>query len=117
MIQSNIALADLQASYIAIYLTMVFAYTTVAYVAGEKLSKTQVFIATFVYLLASVYVVAIIVSMTNALIVYQERIQELGVAAVSRVEETTLSLWIDVVVWPSLMAASLVFMWNVRRKK
>ena len=30
MVQSSIALADLQASYIAIYLTMVFGCTTVA---------------------------------------------------------------------------------------
>ena len=117
MVQSTIALAELQASYIAIYLTMVFAYTTVAYIAGKQLSKVQVFIATFVYLLASFYVVALIVSMTASMVVYQERIKELGIVVVSRVDETTISLWVDVVVWPSLMAASLIFMWNVRREK
>ncbi len=68
MVQSSVALADLQANYIAIYLTMVFAYTTVAYVAGKQLSKVQVFIATFVYITAAFYVAGVIVSITANLI-------------------------------------------------
>ena len=117
MVQSSIALADLQASYIAIYLTMVFAYTTVAYVAGKQLSRLQVFIATLVYVVASFYVVGIIVSLTMSLIRYHERIVELGVLETSYVDETKVTLWADSIVWPLLMAASLVFMWNVRREK
>ena len=100
-----------------IYLAMVFASTTVAYVAGKQLSKAQVFIATLVYLAASFYVVGLIVSMTLSLISYQERIHELGVIEASHVEQTTLTLWLDGVVWPLLMVASLIFMWNIRREK
>ena len=88
MVQSSIALADLQASYIAIYLTMVFAYTTVAYIAGKQLSRVQVFIATFVYVAAAFYISGVIISITTNLITYSKRIQELGVTVVDRTNQT-----------------------------
>ena len=37
--QSVVAIGDLQANHIAIYLTLVFAYISFAYVAGKNLSK------------------------------------------------------------------------------
>jgi len=115
--QSNFALADVQASYVAIYLSMVFAYSTVAYVAGKQLSKVQVYIATFVYMTASLYVVGTIVFMTIGSIEYQKRAEELFVHETPRLEEVSLMLWMDGLVWPLLMIASLIFMWYVRREK
>jgi hypothetical protein len=115
--QSNLAMAEVQASYVAIFLSMVFAYSTIAYVAGKQLSKAQVFIATLVYMAASFYVVATIVFMTIASIEYQRRAEELFVNETERLAEVTLMLWMDVLIWPLLMITSLVFMWNVRRDK
>lgn len=117
MVQSSVALADLQASYIAIYLTMVFAYTTVAYVAGKQLSRLQVSIATLVYLAAAFYVAGVIVSISANLITYSDRIREIGVSKVGQIDEVALTLWFDAAVWPLLMIASLIFMWNVRKDK
>jgi hypothetical protein len=115
--QNNLALADVQASYVAIYLSMVFAYTTIAYVAGKQLSKAQVFIATLVYMVASVYVVGTIVFMTIGSIEYQRRTEELFVNEPERLAKISSMLWMDTLIWPTLMMASLVFMWHVRRKK
>jgi len=115
--QSNFALADVQASYIAIYLSMVFAYTTIAYIAGKQLSRVQVFIATFVYMTASTYVVATIVFMSWGSIGYQRRTEALFDNEEGLVEAISVMLWTDVIVWPLLMISSLVFMWHVRRQK
>ena len=110
------ALTDAQASYIAIYLSMVFAYTTVAFIAGKQLSRIQVSIVTVIYFLTSVYVVMVIVAMTKGLTEMQVRMEEhiKGANAISDV--VALSLWLDLVLWPLAMLASLLFMWNVRRE-
>jgi hypothetical protein len=115
--QSNFALADVQASFIAIYLSMIFAYTTVAYVAGKQLSKVQVFIATLVYMTASIYLAASIVFMSVGFVDYQMRIEALGPNNKDAVEAVTLMIWMESLIWPSLMIAPLVFMWSVRREK
>ena len=114
--QSMAALTDAQASYIAIYLSMVFAYTTVAFIAGKQLSRIQVSIVTVIYFLTSVYVVMVIVAMTKGLTEMQVRMEEhiKGANAISDV--VALSLWLDLVLWPLAMLASLLFMWNVRRE-
>lgn len=115
--QSNLALADVQASYIAIYLSMVFAYTTVAYVAGRELSKLQSFIATFVYILSSVYVVGTISLMSTGQVAYQRRAEELSKSTADFADELSTILWAEALVLSLLMIASLIFMWNVRNKK
>ena len=115
--QSNFALADVQASYIAIYLSMVFAYTTVAYVAGRELSKLQAFIATFVYILSSVYVVGTISLMSTGQVEYQRRAEELSTNTTEFADQLSTIIWAEALVLSLLMIASLIFMWNVRRRK
>ena len=44
--QTGIAMGDLQASHIAIYLTMIFAYIAVAYIAGKQLTRFQLGLTT-----------------------------------------------------------------------
>lgn len=119
LVQSYLALADVQASLIAIYLSMIFAYTTVAYVVGKQLSKLQVFLATFIYFIASIYMAANIVVSAAGIIEYQKRLVELvpdGGGALS-VEAVASMFWIESVLWPTLMIAPLVFMWQVRSTK
>jgi len=115
--QSNFALAEVQASLIAIYLSIIFAYTTVAYVAGKQLSKLQVCIATFVYVVASCYLSANIVFAAAGFVDYQERLEKLIPGEKGAGDAVTLMLWIESVLWPALMFAPLVFMWHVRREK
>ena len=117
MAQSYFALGDLQASFIAIYLSMIFAYTTIAYIAGKQLSKTQVIIATLVYMPASLYMAANIVFISAGFVEYQIRMEALVPNQKEIVETVTLMLWIELLIWPSLMIAPLVFMWHVRRDK
>jgi hypothetical protein len=117
LVQSNFALADVQASFIAIYLSLIFAYTTVAYVAGKQLSKVQVFIATLVYMTASIYLAANILFMAAGFVEYQLRIEALISNSKELVEAVTLMFWMESLIWPSLMIAPLVFMWSVRREK
>ena len=115
--QSNFALAEVQASLIAIYLSMIFAYTTVAYVAGKQLSKLQVSIATLVYVVASSYMSANIVYAAIGFVAYQERMAELIPSEKWAGDVAPLMLYIESVLWPALMLAPLVFMWHVRREK
>lgn len=115
--QSNLALADVGASYVAIYLSMVFAYTTVAYVAGKQLSRFQVFIASLIYITSSSYVVVTIEFITIGHIEYRERIENLFANEPEQLAEITLMFWINTLIWPALMIASLIFMWHVRRDK
>jgi len=117
LVQSNLALSDVQASFIAIYLSMIFAYTTVAYVAGKQLSKLQVFLATLVYVVASIYVASNIVFMAAGFIDYQERLKALIPSETGSVEAVTSMFWIESVLWPALMIVPLVFIWHVRREK
>jgi len=115
--QSNFALAEVQASLIAIYLSMIFAYTTVAYVVGKQLSKLQACIATLVYVVASIYMSANIVFAAAGFVDYQKRIVELIPGEKGIVDSVTLMLWIESVLWPALMFAPLIFMWHVRQEK
>ena len=74
MAQTGLALSDVSASNIAIYLSMIFAYTTVAYVAGKSLSKMQVMIATFVYVIPSLFIISNIIGMSLLSIDLLERV-------------------------------------------
>jgi hypothetical protein len=115
--QSYFALGDLQASFIAIYLSMIFAYTTVAYMAGKQLSKVQVIIATLVYIPTSLYMAANIVFISAGFVEYQIRMEELVPNGKEIVETVTLMFWMETLIWPSLLIAPLAFMWHVRRDK
>jgi len=117
LVQSTMAMADVQASYIAIYLSMVFAYTTVAYIAGKQLSRLQVFIVTFAYLAAAFYVVSTIVFLTLGTIEHQAQMGQLATGREGHIGASGMFLWMDILIWPLAMIASLVFMWYVRREK
>ena len=117
LVQSTLALADVQASHIAIYLSIIFAYTTVAYVAGKQLPKVQVSIATLVYMIASIYMAANILAVSLSFVEYQIRLEAIFPNEAALVEAVTFAFWLDALTWPLLMIAPLVFMWHVRREK
>jgi hypothetical protein len=115
VIQSALALSDLEASHIAIYLTVLFAYIAVAYVVGKKLTRLQLAITTLLFIAASAYEVFTIVAVGAAAKIKRDQIIEFG----GRASETLggppdLML---IILWSSGAVAALVFMWSVRYSK
>ena len=60
VIQSSIALGEFQATDVTIYPTLLFAYIAVAYIAGIKLTRIQLAITNFLFILVAAYEVVLI---------------------------------------------------------
>ena len=56
------AIGEFQATHVAIYLTLLFAYIGAAYVAGAQLNRLQLIIANTLFIGVSAYQIAIIAS-------------------------------------------------------
>ena len=120
MTQTILAMGELQASHIAIYLTILFAYISAAYVAGRKLSRLQLGVTTFIFLAASVREVSNIAMLGQAIFDMQSELALLnpeGIAYDAQSSPILFSIWWSVVVWSTGAFAALVFMWSVRRTK
>jgi hypothetical protein len=119
LIQTIIAMGDLQASHIAIYLTILFAYISVAYVAGNKLSRLQLGVTTFIFMAASVREVTSIVMLAQTITDFQIELALLdpdSTSAITRERTPFLySIWWSIGVWSTGAFAALLFMWSVRR--
>ena len=55
VMQSTMALADLAATHVTIYLTLLTAYVVAAYVVGAKLTRLQLFLTTFLFVTVSAF--------------------------------------------------------------
>ena len=118
--QTSAALSDVQANHISIYLTRLFAYLTVAYLAGKKLTRLQLVIVTFIFIAASAREVSIIASCGVLIRAKMEHFAEVysgAVAAPAVVAIAGGSLWLTIILWATGIVAALVFMWSVRRSK
>lgn len=110
-LQAVMAMADVQATHVSIYLTIVFAYIVVAYVAGEKLTKLQLGIATFVFVAACFWELLMITAIGEG----AARIgRPLMQASDIPVFDASVRRWFSRVLWSSGMFAALVFMWTCR---
>jgi len=97
--------------------TFTFAYLTVAYFLGAKLSRIEVAVVTGGYLIASFLSFAVVMANVSAMRVFQEELAE------SRVYRK-IALWMDARIYeagmPAIYALSvatcLFFIWAVRRK-
>ena len=121
LIQTILAMGDLQASHIAIYLTILFAYISVAYIAGDKLSRFQLGVTTFIFIAASVREVTSIAMLAFSITNLQ---LELAVIAPDSTSSLTreaapllYSKWWPLGIWSTGAFAALLFMWSVRRAK
>ena len=105
------------ASHIAIYLTLISGYLIVAFLAGNKLSKVQVSIATALYTLAylfqSLMLLAYFRAAGRAIDYYQTLHPTAGVGLIGDLGGGYLGLIVVILVY----IASIWFMWNVRRAK
>ena len=114
--QTAAAIADVQASHIAIYLTIIFAYISVAYIAGKKLSRIQLALTTFVFVAASVRQIFGIVTLSQVLLVKSSQLAE--ISGSSTVEMGLQhSPWWPAAIWSTGLLAALLFMWSVRHAK
>ncbi|TDG14189.1 hypothetical protein E2F43_12000 [Seongchinamella unica] len=111
--QTAVAMAEVQASHIAIYLTIIFAYISVAYIAGSKLSRLQLVLTTFLFVAASIRQIVGIVTLSQVILLKHSQLVELaGGAAVGMGVQH--SPWWPAAIWSTGLFAALLFMWSVR---
>jgi hypothetical protein len=99
----------------SVYLTVTFAYLTVAYLAGKKLSGFQVLVISVLYTSAAGIS---LLSCINQLIFYTAIANEID-SAIAAVPLISGETWIYAIS-PLLIVGvlvSLLFMWNVRHPK
>ena len=114
IIQSLNGLADVQASHIAIYLTLIFAYISVAYIAGSKLTRLQMILVTAVFLLASTREVIAIALLGVAISEKYGHLEKFNASGDVVIESITLP---SLFIWSSGIFISLIFMWSARHTK
>ena len=109
-----------QASYIAIYLTAIFAYIIAAYSAGRNLTRFQVFISNTLFCLFAFVIVTRIVGLGLGMNILTGEVARLGgrinVDQFTIVEQS-LRVWISSALWTSGVLFALAFMWSVRHPK
>lgn len=114
-IQAVMAIADVQATHVSIYLTIVFSYFVVAYVAGHKLTRFQLGLASFIFVCACTWELFMISTRgQSASFVGRDLLQD---SEVQPLFNESVRVWIVRILWSSGMFAALVFMWNVRTSK
>jgi hypothetical protein len=98
--------------------TFTFAYLTVAYFMGAKLSRLEAGVVTGGYLIASLLAFAVVMANVSAMRAFQEEL------AGSRVYQK-IAFWMDAriyeagmpVVYLLSVVTCLFFIWNIRRAK
>ena len=114
-IQTVMAIADVQSTHVSIYLTIIFAYIVVAYVAGSNLSRFQLAIATFIFVAACLWELMMITTLGHAAAFIGREITQSS--EVQPIINEIVRKWFSRVHWSSGMIAALVFMWSVRIKQ
>jgi uncharacterized protein (DUF486 family) len=112
-----IALHAVQASHIAIYLSVVFGFIGAAYLAGAKLTRLQAGITYVVFALFSVFEISRIVFYglgANALI---KQGMEWGVGDDGQYIDPTIRIIMGTGLWSVGAIGALLFMWSVRHPK
>lgn len=98
--------------------TFTFAYLTVAYFLGPRLSRWEIGVVTGVYLIASSLSFAVVMANVSAMRVFQEELaasqvyQRIVVFMDARIYEAGMP-----VVYLLSVATCLFFMWNIRRSR
>lgn len=118
--ENVIALQSAQASYIAIYLSAVFAFILAAYTAGYKMTRLQVSICNFLFTLFSFIIILRIVAIgagMNEVLIDLTDLQGESEMARYNLMDQSVRLLVATFVWSSGAICALIFMWSVRRPK
>ncbi len=98
--------------------TFTFAYLTVAYFLGSRLTRLEIGVVTGVYLIASFLSFAVVMANVSAMRVFQEELaespvyQRIGFFMDARIYEAGMP-----VVYLLSVVTCLSFMWNIRRTR
>ena len=111
------ALSDISANcatYFSVYISLTFAYLTVAYLVGSALSRFQLTLITAIYLLSSTLMGATTIIWVDAWLKINQREQTIF----SDHAMVTALPWIPglVILLMSVVIASVYFMYDIRRK-
>jgi hypothetical protein len=115
---------EMVAIYGSMFITLLFGYLVVAYLAGKNLSKTQVSIFTTLYCMSALGSMSIMTGNYTGMASMWEYtdtlIQELGIERIAPVGDALISegfiIGTMIINFGSVMA-SLFFMWTVRHPK
>ena len=116
LVQSAVALAEFQATHIAIYLTMLFAYIVVAYAAGVKLTRFQIILTNILFVTVCLYEVLVIAAIGLGASQALAKISQFTGDEYTQAPGTE-TVWPHAIMWSTGIIAALLFMWSVRRKK
>jgi hypothetical protein len=116
-----IGLSDQQASFIAIYVTIVFAFIAASYVAGNKLNKVQTTVATALFCVTCIWLVHRITLIGLGINFMQTILQDqtlslLDVAPGPEHSASTLRVVVTGGIWSLGMVGALIFLWDIRHR-
>ena len=111
------ALADVAANcatYFSVFMSLTFAYLTVAYLVGASLNRFQLILTTAIYVLSAAMMAGTIVTWTGAWLELYHR--EQTVFSGSRIAD--LPYWVETlaILLAAVVIASVYFMYDIRRR-
>ena len=117
--QTAAAVLEVQASHAAIYLTILFAYMSVAYVAGKELTRFQLATVTFVFIAAAGREIYLITLFGLAARLKSAQLAEIyeHSPAPALLSGADNSIFWPIAIWSMGILASLIFMWSIRHSK
>jgi len=107
---------NLYTTHLSIYLTLLFAYCGAMYIAGAKLDRVQLLVATAVFVIAAELQALGMYAWIGAAEGVLIRLQEI-IPALEAKQNFGLRRVIGVPLWQAGIIASLLFMWRVRHPK
>lgn len=116
IVQSSVAIAEYQATHIAIYLTLLFAYIVAIYVAGARLTRLQLVVVTVLFVAVAAYEVMIIAAVAIGSGKATAKLAEFTGNLVQQAPGSE-TMWPYAILWSAGIVAALVFTWSVRRDK
>ena len=121
MTSNIIGLSDQQASYIAIYVSIVFAFIAASFVAGNKLNKVQTTVATLLFCVTCVWLVHRITMIGLGINFMQSLLQDEALSHLntSQTPDYAASLLRVVLtggIWSLGMLGALIFLWDIRHR-
>ena len=111
------ALTDTLGTHSAIFLTLISGYLVVAYLAGTRLTRLQVSIATSIYLVAATYEGLFLATAFRGLFLARERLLELNPSLGDNIFIVARGDKIGLILLLAGILAPLWFMWSVRHAK
>ena len=121
MTANIIGLSDQQASYTAIYVSIVFAFIAASYVTGNNLNRVQTTVATALFCFTCIWLVHRIAMIGIGINYMQSMLQETTLSQLNPGERpehlaSTLRVVLTGGIWSLGMVGALIFLWDIRHR-